>query len=925
MLGARRPDLECALTVWVVEDAAFALGRRPHTADPEAQPPYRLFHAPHVAYCAPSLKPFGARKSLMAKPRRSPDAPKPKSGRRTKRGGGFGRSLLRVSLGLAVSLSLLSGAALVGGYWFFASDLPDFGGLSDWNPPQVSRLYATDGTPIAELFEERRTLVPRERIPEVLVQAVLSAEDGDFYRHEGLDYFGMLNALVNSLKAGHLTGSGSTITQQVVKNLVLSPERTFERKAKEIILSRRIEAALTKDEILWLYLNAVYFGHGRYGVQEAARFYFAKEVDGLGVVEAAALAGLIQSPERLSPRKHPERNHERRRFVIREMVDNGFLSPEAGEAAQAVSLKLPPPPIEQVADAGYYVEEVRRRLLTVIPEEELLRGGLRVETALDLPRQRGANDAVGAALRAIDTRQGYAVKVKKVDDLAAWRKRRAEKLEGRPPLPGLTVPACVSKVTETEVVLDLGVGTATIPMASLERLRPIPVDDLETREKKKSEKAAVVSKWPPFEVGTLLDVTLRADGPRHPASMLAGLALLPQAAFVALDPRTREVVALIGGSSFAHAPFNRATQARRQPGSTFKPFVYGAALASRRYTPATIMIDAPETFPLTGSKWWRPENYSGKFLGPLPLRRALAQSINTVAIKLIADVGPKAVEDFARAAGIEAPLADNLTLALGSSEVTPVELANAYSTVAANGKYARPIFIRRVLRPDGSERPFSEHPDDDAPGRGLEPDVTFVLRHLMRSVVTEGTATALATFPRLLVGKTGTTNDARDAWFVGLLPSQVMVAWLGFDDNRPLGRKETGGQAAIPIVRDYAVAFESEGPDWPALPTSVVVVRIDPVTGLRVSAEGSGGREEVFLAGTEPTQETAPVGELGAANLFFDDTPPAEAGPGSLDPAPTTPLLVFPGSAAASETPRAPPSVAPPSVDPSLDDEDRPE
>jgi penicillin-binding protein 1A len=820
------------------------------------------------------------------------------------------RSPLGTMLRIVASLLLIAGIAGTGvvavGYWYFGKDLPDVRSLTDWKPKQVSRVLAADGTVIAELYKERRSVVPREQIPDVVVSAVLSAEDAEFYRHEGLDYTGMVRALVNSVKAGHVTGSGSTITQQVVKNLVLSPEKTFTRKAKELILARRIEQAFSKDEILWLYLNAVYFGHGRYGVQEAARYYFGKDVGALSVVEAATLAGVIQSPERLSPRKHPERARERRAYVLREMADNGFITAAAAKQASDAPIELAPAPVENLPEAAWFVDEVKKQVAAAFGEDRLFEGGLRITTTLDLKQQRAALAAVRAALVAIDGRQGFGRKPKRAPDAEAWRRKRAQKLDGAPPPVGEVVEARVAGVVEGHLQLDLGVGSAEIALESLERYWPA----VETAEanppagKKPKPTEAPVERpkdATPWAVGDLVQVVLRADGPRHPEPMRAALAVGPQAAFVAIDPQTRKVRAMVGGETYGEYPFNRVTQARRQPGSTFKPFVYGAALESRKFTAASIMLDAPETFPLGPDKWWKPENYSGRYEGPMPLRRALAKSVNTVAIKLIAspDVGVGAVQQFALRAGLPGPLVDNLTLALGSSEVTPLELANAYATLAADGRRAAPVLVESVSDAEGPLDHPMLHPPP--PEQALPEDVVWVLRHVMRSVVTEGTGTALKTLARPVVGKTGTTNNARDAWFVGLVPELVAVAWLGFDDNRTLGRKETGGQAAVPIVKAHLEAFAATGPEWPPPPAGVVIAHIDPASGLLWPApppEGGeappGGLDEAFLTGTAPLEVAAAPGEVTAQNFLQDGlgSVPVGAGGGpSGGPSVGTPTL----------------------------------
>lgn len=791
----------------------------------------------------------------------------------------LGRRLLKWGLILGLIGALAAGGVLVGGYWYFARGLPDFQKIEDWRPPQVTRIRAADGTVIAELFRERRTVVARADIPEVLVQAVLSAEDADFYDHEGLDYTGMLRALLNSLRAGRITGSGSTITQQTVKNLLLTPEKRFERKAKELILAKRLEDRFDKDQILTIYMNAIYLGHGRYGVAEAARFYFGHtDLSAITPAQAAAIAGLIQSPERLSPLKHSERNAERRAFVLRMMVKNGFLDEAAAERARAADLGLVEAEDPFVDEAQWYADQVRGRLFEAFGEEAVVTGGLDVQTAIDLERQRAALAALREGLRAVDARQSYAKPRNVVPDAeaAAWRAAQLKIVGEGPPRPGVPVRARVKAIEPDDLVVEFGVGEARVPRDALARFA-----DPDNPQAS------------PYGVGDVIVVAVRADGPSHPERMLAVPAAAPQGAVVVIEPGSRHVLALVGGYDHRYYPFDRATQARRQPGSAFKPFVWGAALASKRYTPASTLIDAPETLRMHAGQFWQPKNYTRRYEGPISLRLALAKSINSVAVALAEDVGVPAVQDFARAAGIASPMADGLAMALGASEVYPLELADAYATLAADGRRLPPRFILSVTGPDG---PLEWAPprasDDDAPA--IDPAVAYVLRGVMRSVVTDGSGRRLKSFERPVVGKTGTSNEARDAWFVGLLPEVVVAAWVGFDTPKPLGRKEAGGRTALPVVAAYLKAAEAEGPDWPPPPEGVEVRRV--VEDGRLAPPGSeAGREEVFLTGTAPTEVAPAAGEIDADSFFREEVGAAPSGPSlavpAVDVAPLPPTL----------------------------------
>lgn len=788
------------------------------------------------------------------KPTRFESGPKtPPSGKKKGKGKESGPPkkrfrLLRWFFVTSVFVVILGCCTLLGVYLYFASGLPDYRSLEDYRPPQLSRILAADGSLLGEIYHQRRSLVQRDQVPDVLIHAFLSAEDADFYRHEGLDYTGMLRALYNSLKAGRVTGSGSTITQQTVKNLLLTPERKLARKFKELILARRLEAHLTKDEILTIYLNAIYLGHGRYGVQEAARFYYGVDVERLTLNQAATLAGIIQSPERLSPRKHPERAKARRAYVLNQMVKNGYVDVVKAEATKSKGLDLAPIPTR--AKVGHWFsDEVRRRLVRRLGEERVKIGGLEVRTTLDPKRQAAAEAALQRGLKAVDARQKFGRPKKHVSEARAerWRRQQAKTRGDAAPHLGQVTSGRIKRIDKEGYILEFGVGEARLPLRAGKRFA--------TKKKPK-----------PYRVGDVVRVKLREDGPVHPKVMNAVLENGPQGALVVVDPNSRGVVAMVGGFEYADYPYNRAVRTQRQPGSAFKPFVWGAALESRRFTPASVLIDAPETLRIHRGKFWKPRNYTGKFRGTVSLREALAHSVNSVAVSLAEDVGIANVHQFARKAGIESPLAEGPAVALGASEVSPLELANAYATIVDDGRRAPVRFITRIRA--GKEELPLEPPQWE---QTIEPGIAWLVRDLMRSVVTDGSGRRLRGFARPIAGKTGTTNEARNTWFVGLLPEAITVAWVGFDDqSRSLGDKESGARTALPIVKSYVSVAEKSGASWPARPNSLLRLRVAP-DGRLASARAKESRQEYFLDGTQPTEMAPDEGEVDANNFFFEN------------------------------------------------------
>lgn len=800
-------------------------------------------------------------------------------------------------VGLVMGLVTIAGA-----YLYFSRGLPSVEELKTWRPPQVTKVTCRDGSVCAEFYVQRRTWVDITGAPPHVKNAFLAAEDADFYRHGGLDYLGILRSAVKNLRPGGMKSGASTISQQACRLLLLTQERTLSRKIREWILTPRMEAALTKDEILNLYVNSIYFGHARYGLEEAALFYFGKHASALTVGEAAVLAGTVQLPHRINPLTNVVKAARRQRYVLGQMARHGFITQAVADEATAAPIVLGPRPPEAVG--GYYAEAVRRQLAARYGDKAVLEGGLRVTVAMDPGLQRAAEAAVRAGLVAIDKRQGYRGPVGRVDAqrfaelrplletrLAEAGKRRPEErlvadlsvlAEWKAPDDADALAAeAEAEVDEAPIsdaerlaqavdakVLTDGLETVGVVQAVDDAKGAAQVDvigataqvDFAQTKWARRRTDGHLGAWPTklsevLQPGELVRVRL---GAALPASQVLSATLaqqpLVQGALVAIEPKTREVVALVGGYDASLSAFNRATQARRQPGSSFKPFVYGAALESRKFTPISVLNDAPEAIrdPYTG-KVWKPQNYEkGGFEGPITLRTALTQSKNTVSVRLIGAIGPDAVIAFAEKAGIRSALPRNLTLALGTGDVQPLEIANAYATLQSNGLYAEPILVGRVA--DATGRVLEER--HAAPEPAVEPAVAFLITSLMRSVVEEGTATRVKQLGRPAAGKTGTASEYRDAWFSGYTADYVATAWVGFDDHASLGFGETGGRAALPIWLDFMTQAHRGLPqrDFP-VPEGVVEVQIDPLTGL-LAGDRVPGRSEYFLTGTEPTEET---------------------------------------------------------------------
>jgi penicillin-binding protein 1A len=755
---------------------------------------------------------------------------------------------------LAVLVLLILGGSVGAAFWYlWSSNLPYIGSLADYRPPVVSEIYSSDGEVIARLWDEKRIVVPMDEVPRHLIQAFVAAEDARFFEHPGVDFMGMFRALLNNLLAGKIEQGGSTITQQVTKTLLLkNTERTYKRKAREAILSMQIERSFSKEKILFLYLNQIYLGHGAYGVEAASRTYFNKSTRDLNLQEAALLAGLPQAPSRYSPVSHLDRAKVRQKYVLDRMLEEGYISKEAHDEALNTPLQIQAP-TERVFDkAPDFSEYVRRYLMERYGRDVCYRGGLKVFTTVDVAMQRMAEGALSKGLRELDKREGYRGPLRHLSELPAEANAGegdAEKLKV-PHRPGDVVEAVVEAVHDEKDQVSVRLAKeelGRLPLSEMKWARP-PNPDV-------AYFAASVKK--PSEVLKVGDVILvrLVDKGVAPFAWEVALEQDPQVqgAIICMEPETGKVRVMVGGRDFTDSQFNRAVQSRRQPGSAFKPIIYAAAL-DWGMSPRTLILDAPyvsERNP--DDEAWKPKNYSEKFFGPTLLRTALAESRNVVTVKILKEIGIDYAIGYARKMGIESHLSADLSLALGSSGVSLLEITRAYAVFANGGQLVKPLFVERVLDRNGEV--LEEHQPEGEPV--LSKETCYVMTDLLQAVVQEGTGWRVKALKRPAAGKTGTTNDLRDAWFMGYTPGLATGVWVGYDDQTPMGKGETGSRAASPIWLNFMSQALEGRPllDFP-VPEGIVFAKIDATTGLLAGPDSEKTVFQSFKEGSEPKEHS---------------------------------------------------------------------
>ncbi|MCU0562590.1 MAG: PBP1A family penicillin-binding protein [Desulfobacterales bacterium] len=782
------------------------------------------------------------------------------------------RRLLLISFSMLLVLSLAAAAALVAGYLYISQDLPQISSLKDYRPPIISTVYDENHRKIAEFFRERRVVVGLAEVPPLLVKAFVAAEDSRFYQHQGVDPFSILRAALKNLEAGTIKQGGSTITQQVTRSFLLTPERSYIRKLKEVILSYRIEKDFSKEEILFLYLNQIYLGHGAYGVQAAAENYFGKSVKDLSLAECAVLAGLPQAPTRYSPFRHPEQARARQVYVLNRMVEEGFVSREQANEALAVKLDIKPRRNIYVEEVPFYTEHVRRYVEGKYGADTLYTQGLQIFTAVNVDLQKAAEQEVNKGLQDLDKRQGYRGPLKTVPpaEIETIAREQQAEIDRTGLEPGVVVPAVVTQVSDAAKSVSVRVGReqGMIALADMDWARK-PNPEVSHLDAKVRQPGAVLKAGDVI----LVKVKERPKAAREPWRLALEQEPLVQGALLCMEAGSGRVKAMVGGRDFTENQFNRAIQSRRQPGSAFKPVIYAAALdrkfndPRKVYTPATVIIDSAVVFEdRTRDQTWKPKNYRDTFYGPTLMREALAQSRNVVTVKILQDIGVDYTIDYARKLGIASDLTRTLSLALGASGVSLLELTRAYSVFANQGQLVEPVFTVKIVDRDGNVL------EEAAPDwrQVIEKDTAFLMTSLLESVVQHGTGQRIKALGRPSAGKTGTTNDMYDAWYIGFTPEMTTGVWVGFDTEAPLGKAETGASAASPIWLGFMKRAMAGRPVRNFEPSEgIVFAKIDAETGLLPVPESRKTIFECFKDGTVPVEHTKRPGEVKETEDYF--------------------------------------------------------
>jgi len=765
---------------------------------------------------------------------------------------------------LSALLLLLSGALL---FFYYSHRLPDFKPLKERNLNAYSIVYSEEDEVVGKFLMDNRIPIPYEGIPKQLVTAFVAAEDAEFFQHKGIDYKGMIRALFKNLLAGRIVQGGSTITQQVAKTFFLTPKRSYLRKLREVAYAFSLERDFTKEEILALYLNNIYLGNGAYGVEAAAESYFNKRTEQLNLAEITIIAGLVKAPSRYSPVNDLKRAKERQSYVLSRMTELGFISKEEKEKALRVQLKIQSRGSAYFSKAPYFTEFIRHQVERKYGKEKLYQEGLRIYTSLDLSLQRGAQKSVEMGLRELDKREGFRGPLHILPP-----KEMKELLNNKV---GSSIPLPQNEIFEGVI----------LSKDNLKKLYTIWVEDrkgiLPYSEMSWALNIKPTVNYKPQKVKTPGDLLNTGDvvhvQVKEPSNKDQPLVLtleqepLVQGALLCLDPKTGYVKAMMGGRDFSESQFNRAVSSRRQPGSAFKPIIYTAAL-EKGYTPSTILMDSPvEYSDPDGGTYWAPKNYDKEFMGPITFRNALAHSRNVVTVKILEDIGVGFALQFIKKMGIESPIKRDLSIALGTSGISMLELTSAFAVFANGGERIKPIFIKKIVTMKGEvlEENFpyidmEENEEEEMTGTSspfskeqvISPQNAFIMTHLLQGVVQHGTGQRAKVLGRPIAGKTGTSSDYSDAWFVGYTPSLLTGVWVGFDNKTSLGEKETGARAALPIwISFMSLALKNTPIETFTPPNGITLIKVNIQTGLPSDGDDPETIMEAFLDNYLPWEE----------------------------------------------------------------------
>jgi len=797
----------------------------------------------------------------MAKDKRTSQVLK-KRARKGRRG--RGAKIVRWLLA-AFIFTVISGViGVVGVYFYLSKNLPKIATLKDYRPPVITTVFSDDNRKIAEFFKERRIVVPLSQMSSMLKNAFIAAEDARFYNHKGIDVLSIIRAFFKNIEAGAIVQGGSTITQQVAKSFFLTPQKSYVRKIKEAILAYRIDRKFTKEEILFLYLNQIYLGHGAYGVEAASENYFGKSAQGLNLAECAILAGLPQAPSRYSPFRYPQRAKQRQIYVLNRMVGEGYITNLQTTDAINRVLDIKPRRNLYIEEVPVYTEHIRRYIAKTYGNDILYEGGLKIYAAVNVEMQKIARQEIENGLNALDKRQGYRGPIEHLppEAIESFSKALQDELDMSPLEDGRIANGVVIEVNDKNNTVTVRMGKA---------LGVIRIDDMRWARKPNLEvayyEARVNHPGEVLKVGDVIQARVKQKIFNTDRWWLA-LEQTPkvQAALLCIESETGYVKVMLGGRDFRESQFNRAVQSRRQPGSAFKPIIYASAL-DKGFTPATTIIDSPIVYQdINHDFTWKPRNYKEKFYGPTLFRDALAKSRNVVTIKILKDVGIDYAIDYARKLGITSNLNRDLSIALGSSGVSLLELVRAYSVFNNLGYLVNPVFITKILDRDGNVIEEAELVREKV----IEESTAYIMTSLLEGVVKHGTGRRVLALKRPVAGKTGTTNNLHDAWFAGYSPRYTTGTWVGFDDENSLGKGETGSRAASPIWLGFMQKIlAGKSVRVFQVPEGVVFSNIDAETGFLPIPESKKTIFECFKEGTVPTEYTKKPDSMTEPEQFY--------------------------------------------------------